>query len=212
MAGRGAVILATASRPDAIVFAISAAIVLAGGLGVVLGRNPVHCALSLVATLGGIAVLFLEQKADFLAAVQVIVYGGAIVVLFLFVIMLLGVDRMESIEKERLPLQRILAVILGAAALGCVLVLAHVSWVTGTPSATGVANSSSKPNVTLLADSIFTSYLLPFEATAALLVIAVVAAVLLARKRTPVRTPEEEVSSQEPSADEQSVQSEKETV
>ena len=176
-------LLGAVSRPDAITFAIASVIVLGGGLGVVLNRNPVHAALSLVATLGGVAVLFLAQKADFLAAVQVIVYGGAIVVLFLFVIMLLGVDRSEVFGHDPLPLQRVLAVLLGAAGLAAILVLAHVVWVTGAHTVTGPALSSTTPNVNLLADSIFTAYLLPFEATAALLVIAVVAAVLLARRR-----------------------------
>ena len=69
-------------------------------------RNPVHAALSLVATLFGVAVLFIAQDAQFLAAVQVIVYAGAIVVLFLFVIMLLGVDRSERPETEPLAGQR----------------------------------------------------------------------------------------------------------
>ena len=78
---------------ETFVFLVAAAICLAGALGVVTSKNPVHSALSLVATLFGIAVLFVAQEANFLAAVQVIVYAGAIVVLFLFVIMLLGVDR-----------------------------------------------------------------------------------------------------------------------
>ena len=77
---------------DALVFFIAAAVCLTGALGVILARNPVHSALMLVMTLFGIAVQFVAQEAHFLAAVQVIVYAGAIVVLFLFVIMLLGVD------------------------------------------------------------------------------------------------------------------------
>ena len=77
-----------------------AALALAGALGVVLSRNPVHSALSLVMTLVSVAVLFLLQDAELVAAVQVIVYAGAIVVLFLFVIMLLGVDRKESLEDR----------------------------------------------------------------------------------------------------------------
>jgi NADH-quinone oxidoreductase subunit J len=181
----GLVGTASVALPDAVTFAISAAIVLSGGLGVVLSRNPVHSALSLVATLGGVAVLFLEQQADFLAAVQVIVYGGAIVVLFLFVVMLLGVDREESIGRETLPLQRPLAVLIGACGLAAIIVLARFQWATGAHSASGPATSSTTPNVNLVANSIFTAYLLPFEATAFLLVIAVVAAVLLARRRRP---------------------------
>ena len=73
----------------------------AGAAGVVLQRNPVHCALALVTTIFGIALLFIDQGADFLAAVQVIVYAGAIVILFLFVIMLLGVDRKEARTQDR---------------------------------------------------------------------------------------------------------------
>src|SRR4051794_33545653 len=87
-----------ASRVDVVIFMASAVIVLAGAAGVVLSRNPVYSALSLVMTLFGIAILFIEEDAHFLAAVQVIVYAGAIVVLFLFVIMLLGVDREEVLE------------------------------------------------------------------------------------------------------------------
>jgi NADH-quinone oxidoreductase subunit J len=82
------------------VFAVCAVIVLLGGLGVVLSRNPVHAALSLVATLFAVAVLFLNLGAQLLAAVQVIVYTGAIVVLILFVMMLLGVDTDDDLETE----------------------------------------------------------------------------------------------------------------
>ena len=99
------------------VFTVAAIACIAGALGVVLSRNPVHAALSLVGTLFGIAVLFVAQHADFLAAVQVIVYAGAIVVLFLFVLMLLGVDRAEDLTVEPLAGQRIAAVVVGLAVL-----------------------------------------------------------------------------------------------
>ena len=99
------------------VFAVCAAIVIGGALGVIVTRHPVHAALSLVATLFGIAVLFLTLDAQFLAAVQVIVYAGAIVVLFLFVIMLLGVDRVENLRTEPLGVQLPLAAGLGVAVL-----------------------------------------------------------------------------------------------
>jgi NADH-quinone oxidoreductase subunit J len=157
-------------------------VVLVGAIGVVTSRNPVHAALSLVLTLFGIAVLFIEQNAQFLAAVQVIVYAGAIVVLFLFVIMFLGVDRRENIEVEPLKGQRPLAFALMAVVLGSVLALAiSAHWVTG---AHHVAGSTSGPgsNVAQLGRSVFTTYLFAFEATAALLVIAVVGAVVLARR------------------------------
>src|SRR3954447_4627473 len=91
---------------ELLVFVISAAIILAGAVGVIISPNPVHSALGLGMTLFGVAVLFVAQDAHFLAAVQVIVYAGAIVVLFLFVIMLLGVDKVESWETGSLAGQR----------------------------------------------------------------------------------------------------------
>ena len=120
-------LLLSATIPDAITFALAAAICVVGALGVVLARNPVHSALMLVMTLFGVAVLFVEENAQFLAAVQVIVYAGAIVVLFLFVIMLLGVDRSEVIAKEPLPGQRPVAICLGILGLVEVLLLARGS-------------------------------------------------------------------------------------
>src|ERR1700678_4746089 len=110
-----------ATWPDILGFAASAAVILVGSIGVVTSRNPVHAALSLVMTVFGVAVLFIEQEADFLAAVQIIVYAGAIVVLFLFVIMFLGVDRREDIEVEPLTGQRPLAFLLSAITLAGIL-------------------------------------------------------------------------------------------
>ena len=178
-----------ATKVDTITFALTAVIILSGALGVVLARNPVHAALMLVQTLFGVAVSFVSQGAHFLAAVQVIVYAGAIVVLFLFVIMLLGVDREESIEAEPLRNQRPIAVILGVIVIAELLLLQPRDWTTGAPSVVG-ALSGPAANVEQLARVLFTRYLFAFEATSILLVIAVVAAVALARR-----------SSQEPDLD-----------
>src|SRR5690606_39356145 len=101
-----------------LVFVLAGAMVLAGALGVVLRPSPVHAALRLVLTLFGIAVHFVSMEAHFLAAVQVIVYAGAIVVLFLFVIMLLGVDSSENLKIEPLPVQRPLAIVASLAIVG----------------------------------------------------------------------------------------------
>lgn len=167
--------------PDVGVFAVAAAIILAGAIGVVVARNPVHSALMLVMTLFGVAVMFVLQQASFLAAVQVIVYAGAIVVLFLFVIMFLGVDREEDIAKEPLRGQRVLAVALVLLGATGILLLGQVSkWVTGQPHVAG--SDTGAPNVNLLGKSLYTTYLFPFEATSALLIIAVVGAVVLARR------------------------------
>ncbi len=175
---------------DAAVFIVAATIVLVGALGVVLRSHPVHCALSLVMTLFGIAVLFIAQEAQFLAAVQVIVYAGAIVVLFLFVIMLLGVDRAEDLKVEPLAGQRPAAIIAGVAMAGLLLaaIFSGARAVTGVKAANG-ALSPDESNIVTLARSLFTSYVFAFELTSALLVIAVVGAVVLARR--PPRSDEE---------------------
>jgi NADH-quinone oxidoreductase subunit J len=176
---------ANAVSVDNAVFIVGAIVALVGAFFVVSSRNPVHAALNLVVTLFGVAVLFVSLHAAFLAAVQVIVYAGAIVVLFLFVIMLLGVDREEAIEAEPLKGQRPVAMALGALVLGELALLSSMRF--RTPSPGLVAGSVTplqpgKSNVEQLAETIFTRYLLAFEMTSVLLVIAVVGAVVLARK------------------------------
>ena len=165
---------------DWVVFLVAAAACLVGALGVVLASHPVHSALMLVLTLFGVAVLFVAQQAHFLAAVQVIVYAGAIVVLFLFVIMLLGVDRSENVATEPLKGQRPLAYLAGIGVIVAIFLLARTAWVSGAESVAGAADAPGG-NVEKLAGSLFTDYLLAFEMTSVLLVIAVVGAVVLAR-------------------------------
>src|SRR3984893_10620549 len=177
-----AILAAAVQRADWAVFVIAAAAILAGALGVVMSRNPVHSALSLVLTLFGVAVEFVNQAADFLAAVQVIVYAGAIVILFLFVIMLLGVDREENIAAEQLKGQRPAAFLFAVVVLVELGVIARVdNWATGAHSTAGQL-SGPGDNVTKLGQSIFTRFLFPFEITSVLLVIAVVGAVVRARR------------------------------
>src|SRR3954452_11573696 len=168
----------------AVIFFIFAALALIGALGVVLARNPVHSALLLVVTLVSVAVFFVQQQAHLLAAVQVIVYAGAIVVLFLFVIMLLGVDREENVDEEPLKGQRIGAAVVGALGLVLLIILGASQWHGGATGASSVTApiSGDIPNVEQLARVIFTRNLLPFEVTSVLLVIAVIGAVVLARR------------------------------
>jgi NADH-quinone oxidoreductase subunit J len=174
-----------ATRPDALTFVWASVIILFGAIGVVVARNPVHSALMLVMTLFGVAVIFIELQANFLAAVQVIVYAGAIVVLFLFVIMLLGVDQRENLEKEPLRGQRPLAVVLVALALGGILALGFdAHWSVGAHAVAGPRNQNGG-DVAALGRSVFTTYLFAFEVTSALLVIAVVGAVVLSRQAGP---------------------------
>lgn len=164
------------------VFALGAALALAGAFGVVLSRNTVHSALSLVMTLFGVAVLFVAQDAQFLAAVQVIVYAGAVVVLFLFVIMLLGVDKVENLRADALVSQRFLG--LGAGLLlgaGLMFIIVKGA-ITGVP-ASGAAVNAAEPDVNQIAELLFTEHLFAFEITSVLLLIGVVGAVMLARRR-----------------------------
>ena len=148
-----------------------------------MAKNPVHSALMLVMTLFGIAVHFVAQEAHFLAAVQVIVYAGAIVVLFLFVIMLLGVDRAQNLEIDALPAQKWAAVVFGAGSLVIAAALVRVvdNPVTGARGVGGAIDETTS-DVRLLARSLFSDYVYAFELTSLLLVIAVIGAVVLARK------------------------------
>jgi len=167
-----------------VLFFVFAALALASALGVVLARNPVHSALFLVVTLVSVAVFFVMQDADLLAAVQIIVYAGAIVVLFLFVIMLLGVDRREAMH-EPLPYQRVTALALGAIVFAEVIFLGGHQWATGAHATGGNTingGSAVGGNVERVARALFTDFLWPFEITAALLVLAVVGSVVLARR------------------------------
>jgi NADH-quinone oxidoreductase subunit J len=169
-------------------FLLAGLIVLTGAIGVVLARNPVHAALFLIQTLFGVAVEFLVVEAHFLAAIQVIVYAGAIVILFLFVIMLLGVDTAENLRVDPIVGQRPAAVVVGAAILGLLLsIINSVDGLTGTRSALRAldatnANGEAVPDVNQLAETIFTKHVFAFEVTGLLLTVAVVGAVVMARK------------------------------
>jgi NADH-quinone oxidoreductase subunit J len=177
------VIAATYSLPAILVFATSALLILGGAIGVITVRNPVHAAICLITTLFGVAVAFIAQSADFLAAVQIIVYAGAIVVLFLFVIMFLGVDQNFHVSVDPLVGQRAFALVGVVITIGGLITLMATShWVTGATSVSGARLASGNGNVKQLGTAIFTTYLFAFEATSALLIIAVVGAVLMARR------------------------------
>ena len=174
---------ATYGIPSILVFATAALLILVGAVGVIVVKNPVHAAISLIMTLFGVAVAFVAQSADFLAAVQIIVYAGAIVVLFLFVIMFLGVDRNLHVRVEPLVGQRAFAAVgVAITVAGLIALMASSHWVTGATSVSGEPLATGSGNVRQLGTAVFTTYLYAFEATAALLVIAVVGAVLLARR------------------------------
>ena len=166
---------------QALIFYACAVAVLSGALGVVLARNPVHSALFLLMTLVSVAVLFLQLGAALVAAIQVVVYASAIVVLFVFVITLLGVDKHETLDEPSL-FQRPVAIVLGVLLLVQIIVLAGHHWATGAHSTRGSLSPARSGNVETLAKSLFTDFVWAFEITAILLVIAVVGGVALARR------------------------------
>jgi NADH-quinone oxidoreductase subunit J len=147
----------------------------------------VHSALGLVLTLFGVAVQFVALDAHFLAAVQVIVYAGAIVVLFLFVIMLLGVDNAADLSIDPLKIQRPLALVMGVGLLGLLgaaIVKARNALVLN--PGTGVDRAEElgahDANIRQLADNLFSDQVFAFELTSVLLIVAVVGTVVLTRK------------------------------
>jgi NADH-quinone oxidoreductase subunit J len=167
---------------EGLLFVVAGLVALVGAVTVVVARNPVHSALGLLATLLGVAVLYVVQLAHLVAAVQVIVYAGAVLTLFLFVIMLIGVDK-EDTREEALPYQRwivgglSLAIILFAGGL---TLFGNFEWV---PAATSTLPSATNGTVEAIAQPMFTDWVLAFEATALLLTIAAAGAIALAHYR-----------------------------
>jgi NADH-quinone oxidoreductase subunit J len=164
---------------ETVVFWVLGPIALAGALGMVLSRNAVHSALWLVNTMLALGVFYVVQEAPFLGAVQIIVYTGAIMILFLFVLMLVGRDSSDSVV-ETLRGQRVAATVLGLGFAG--LVGAGVARATQGLPVTGLAGvqGGETSNIEAIAQLLFTRYLLAFEVTSALLITAAVGAMVLA--------------------------------
>ncbi len=175
---------------DNVVFWVFAPIAVGSGIAMLLMRNAVHAALLLIVNFFCLAVMYLLLDAPFLFAVQIIVYAGAIMVLFLFVIMLLGVDREEDL-RERLIGQRPVAVALGLAVAVevAVAIRAGVGLSTKAPAGFDAVNAGG--NTQALARVLFTKYLVPFELTSVLLIVAAIAAMVLAQRRARAVTQEE---------------------
>jgi NADH-quinone oxidoreductase subunit J len=172
---------------DLIVFWVFAPISVGSGIAMLLQRNAVHAALFLIVNFFTLAVFYLVLGAPFLFAVQIIVYAGAIMVLFLFVIMLLGVDQEESLV-ERIQAQRPAAIVLGLglAAEIFVTVRASVGLAKAPPNFDRVVNQGG--NAKALSHVLFRDYFFPFEVTSVLLIIAAIAAMVLAQRRGAVGT------------------------
>lgn len=174
---------------EVVIFIVMGAAAIGGALAVIFAKNPVYGALGLLGTLFSLGVFYVVNLAHLVAAVQVIVYAGAVLTLFLFVIMMIGVDKDEdTTEKLRFhrPLVGGLAVI--TLVVGGVLALGgRFDWV---PTATG-AETPPNGTVEALAERLFTDWVLAFEVTALLLTIAAAGAVALAYFKPDGSEPEE---------------------
>jgi NADH-quinone oxidoreductase subunit J len=162
---------------ETVVFVIFAAVAIAGGGFMVTARNPVYSAMGLLTAMFSIAVLYVVLDAHFIAAVQIIIYAGAVMTLFLFVIMLIGVDRVED-RTEEIPLQRPLTAIVSIGLLAAILLAGRQAWITGTRILGDADLSGTIENV---ADELFGTWTLAFMATIFLLTIAALGTVALAQ-------------------------------
>ena len=179
------------STGEAVTFWMLGTLALIGALGVVMAANAVYCAMSLAMTMIILAVFYMIEDALFLGVVQIVVYTGAVMMLFLFVLMLIGVDSAESLV-ETLRGQRVAAVVAGLA-FG-ILLIAGIGNV-ATPGFAGLTQANAGGNVQGLAALIFSQYLWAFELTSALLITAAIGAMVLAhRERFERRKTQRELS------------------
>ena len=171
---------------DALLFYSFAAITVIGSLVVVTQKNPVYSVLSLIASFFGLAGLYVVLEAPFVAVAQIIIYAGAIMVLFLFTVMLLNAPREDAAEWDRShPLYRPMAVRIGAAL--AVLFALELGWALSRATDLGAAvnaiENTTISSVATLGEVLFTRYMFAFEVTSILIIAAMVGAVVLARKR-----------------------------
>ena len=193
--------LATSSAPGPgeaaitqnLVFWVLAVISVAAGLGMILARRAVHCVLLLAVIMLSLAVLYAEAGAPFLAFVQVIVYTGAVLMLFLFVLMLVGVSSADSVV-ETIKGQRLAA---GVAGIALLVLLALGIGHAAIGGAQPLTSGYNAGNVSGIAALIFTKYVFPFEVTSALLITAALGAMVLAhRERTTPKPTQRQMSRQ----------------
>lgn len=184
-------VLTRTSTGEAVMFWVLGALALIGALGVVMAANAVYSAMFLAMTMIILAVFYMAQDALFLGVVQVVVYTGAVMMLFLFVLMLIGVDSAESLV-ETIRGQRVAAVVAGAG-FGVLLIAGIGSFAAG--GFVGLTHANARGNVEGLATLIFSRYLWAFELTSALLITAAVGAMVLAhRERFERRKSQRELS------------------
>jgi NADH-quinone oxidoreductase subunit J len=166
---------------DTIFFYIFALLTLGGGVFTITRRNAVHSAVALIVSLLGVAGLYLLQRAEFLFAVQIVLYIGGIMVLFLFVIMLVNLDEAARSRQFNRQWWLALAVLIVVGAQMVYFFRRGLS--SFQPAAAAPAASPGAGNVERLADVLFSEYLLPFEVVSLLLLVAIIGSVVMAKKR-----------------------------
>ena len=167
---------------ESYLFYIVGTIAVLAAVYLVFERNPVFCALYLIQTMVCIAVLYILLEAQFIAAVQMIVYAGAIMVLFLFVIMLLNVKDDDEVKRS-FSFQKIPAILMGIGLLTVICIVLKSKLLQGKQDVYTVAHIESIGNTQLIGNLLFTDYLLPFEITSILLFVAAIGAIMLAKRK-----------------------------
>jgi NADH-quinone oxidoreductase subunit J len=169
---------------NALLFYIIAIIAITSALAMIFGRNATHSVLLMVVNFSMVALLYLTLGSPFLAAVQVIVYAGAIMILFLFVVMLMGND--PGPLWEQIPVQRPLALLLTMALIAGLVPVVELANITAPRASTPLSDEPI-----LLAEALFSRFALPFEVTSLILLVAMIGTIVLA-KRDAYRTKREE--------------------
>jgi NADH-quinone oxidoreductase subunit J len=169
---------------EQIVFYVLAALTVAGGVGVIALRNPVHAALSLLWTFLMVAALFILRHAEFLAAVQVLVYAGGIMVLFLFVIMLVNVKGLspETVFLSQIGPLAVVAGVLVGSLLAVVILTGVLAAGDGDLTALRTVDGETVGNTEAVGMVLYTKYLVPFEVVSVVLLVAMIGAIIFGRR------------------------------
>lgn len=165
-----------------VLFFLCAVLAVVSALGVITFRSPMHSAISMIVTMISLAVIYLLNKAEFIAAIQISVYAGAVMMLIVYVIFLLDLKKEAALSTEMFTRNKVVAAGLGALVL-VVLMLPVAGTITGRKSDMTDATLAKVGSIQFLADKLFTTYLLPFELASILLLVGLVGAVALAKKK-----------------------------
>lgn len=165
-----------------ILFFIAAVISVVAAIGVISARNPMHSAISMIATMVALAVIYLLNRAEFIAAIQISVYAGAVMMLIIYVVFLLDIRKESDLATPLFTRNKVVAGAIGGLVF-IALLLPLAGTLTGRKSDMNEAMLVKTGSIQYLADKLFTTYLLPFELASILLLVGLVGAVALAKKK-----------------------------